>query len=152
MQKFSPENLLHVTSAEITAYTEAFKHLYLVGNLQKPVPHPYVVDQRLEFVLCNYESGDQGIRHWHRELTEYTFVIQGRLSYMDIVSEQVYDLESGDFFVIPAGQCMSLTIDRPTTALTIKVPSILDKVYCTQCSRVCKARLGNVQIEYQEVS
>ena len=59
------------------------QHLFLVGDLQKPTP-PVFRDARLELILCTYEAGDDGLFHWHEEVTEYEIILEGRVGYQHV--------------------------------------------------------------------
>ena len=118
------------------------QHLFLVGNLQRENPHPFVRDQRLELILCYYQPGDDGLPHWHREVTEYEIVLEGVSEALDVATGRTHWFGVGDLIVIPPGVCVQRLIRKPTRTLAIKIPSHAEKVHCAGCSRECPARLA----------
>lgn len=125
-------------------YVKAFaelQHVFLVGNLQKPCPHPFVRDERLEIIVCSYQPGDDGLRHWHRTITEYELVIEGEIGVFEIASGETHWFTAWDFIIIPAGACVQRIVRQATKTVTVKVPSAYDKVHCAQCLRECRWRV-----------
>jgi len=125
----------------------ALRHLFLVGNLQRPNPHPFVRDSRLEFILCFYNPGDDGLPHWHAEVTEYELVLEGELGIEDIASGETQWFGPGDFRILAPGACVRRIIRRPVRTAAIKVPSSPEKVLCSGCPRECAARLSPYEKE-----
>lgn len=118
------------------------QHLFLVGNLQRPNPHPFVRDSRLEFIVCFYKPGDDGLPHWHAEVTEYEFVLEGELGIEDIAGGETQWFGPGDLRILAPGACVRRIVRTPTRTVAIKVPSSPEKVLCAQCPRECAARLA----------
>src|SRR5438874_1134836 len=106
MERVLTSDINAIRAAEYAPFSEQLQHLFLVGNLQQPCPHPFVRDQRLEIILCHYESGDQGRFHWHPGVTEYEFVIEGAVTYQSAANGQKNRFETGDLSIIPAGICV----------------------------------------------
>lgn len=131
-------------------YVNAFpelKHVFLVGNLQKPCPHPFIRDERLELIVCSYLPGDDGLLHWHRNITEYELVIEGEIGVFEVESGETHWFTAWDLIVIPAGKCVQRIVRRATKTVTVKVPSSADKVHCAQCSRACWRRVESYREE-----
>jgi len=120
----------------------ALKHLFLVGNLQRQNPHPFVRDRRLELILCFYDPGDDGLPHWHAEVTEYELVLEGDIGHRDTVTGETYWFGPGDLRVLEPGACVQRIVRAPTRTVAIKVPSNAEKVHCGECPRECAARLA----------
>ncbi len=152
MEKNIDRKVIAIKRSEYIDFIGDLKHLFLVGDLQMPTPHPFVRDERLEFIYCNYQPGDTGIFHWHRTATEYEFVIVGNLSYLDVGTQQLHYFQTGDFIVIPPSICVYRKVHQPTTTLTVKVPSLAEKVYCAQCQRDCSSRIEPYQFDFPGVS
>lgn len=120
-------------------------HIYLVGNLQRAVPHPFFRDDRLEIVRATYPTQMIHQRHWHQTLTEYTFLLSGRVEILLIPQGHIYTAKAGDLVKISPTQCIQLTTLTPLETLTVKVPSQHDKILCAACSRPCSYRLTPYQ-------
>jgi hypothetical protein len=118
------------------------KHLFLVGNLQRPTPHPFVRDERLEFIVCLYEPGDDGEPHWHPGITEYEIVIEGRIGHYEAATGETRWCDPGDFNVVPAGVCVKRIVPVRSRTIAVKVPSSPACVVCEQCERDCRARIA----------
>jgi mannose-6-phosphate isomerase-like protein (cupin superfamily) len=118
------------------------QHLFLIGNLQRENPHPFVRDPRLELILCYYNSGDDGLPHWHREVTEYEIVIEGESGILEVATGRARWFGSGDLVVIPPGVCVKRLVRKTVRTLAIKIPSKAEKVHCAGCPRECSARLA----------
>jgi len=119
----------------------ALKHLFLVGDLQRENPHAFVQDSRLELILCYYNLGDDGLPHWHSEVTEYELVLEGEIGYVDTRTGETQWFGPGDLSIVPPAACVQRIVRKPARTLAIKVPSSAEKVHCAECRRECAARL-----------
>ena len=117
------------------------RHLFVVGDLKRPNPHPFVRDPRLELILCFYQPGDDGLPHWHREVTEYEVVIEGEVGHLDTATGETHWFGPGDVRVLPPGVCVQRLVRKRTRTVAIKVPSSAEKVHCAQCPRECARRV-----------
>ncbi len=117
------------------------KHLFVVGDLRRPNPHPFVRDDRLELILCFYDRGDDGIPHWHPHITEYELVLDGEVEYVEAESGAKICFTAGDLSVIPPGTCVARTVPQGARTVAVKVPSGDDKVVCERCPRECGGRI-----------
>lgn len=118
------------------------KHLFLAGDLHRPNPHSFFRDERIESIFCFYEPGDDGLPHWHRDVTEYETVLEGQIGYFEIASGQTIWFRPGDFIHIPAGACVQRIVRERARTMTVKVPSKDERVTCPACPRECKWRLS----------
>jgi mannose-6-phosphate isomerase-like protein (cupin superfamily) len=129
-----------IRAAEYAVDRSGELHTFLVGNLQRPSRTPFYRDSRLEWIMCRYEAGDHGEPHWHREVTEYSMVLSGRIGLRQAADGEIAWFEPGDLFMVPAGVCVKRLVEVPSSCLTIKVPSNPEKVRCGQCDRDCAWR------------
>jgi mannose-6-phosphate isomerase-like protein (cupin superfamily) len=120
---------------------EELKHVYLVGSLHRPVPHPFFSDERAEVVLCFYQRGDDGEFHWHPDVTEYEYMLEGRMGYFSVADGREEWFEPGDMIYVPAGACVRRLVPTRVRTLTVKLPSKDDKITCRRCDRVCAYRV-----------
>lgn len=118
------------------------KHLFLAGDLARPNPHPFFRDGRLEWIHCFYESGDDGVPHWHPEVTEYEVVIEGEIGYFEIATGETHWFREGDFSVIPAGACVKRIVREHARTIAVKIPSKPERVVCACCPRPCAWRIA----------
>ena len=139
MSSASP--LRSIRAASWEPYARKLKHVFLAGNLQRPVPHPFLRRTDLELVIATYAAGDDSLPHWHREIEEIDFVISGHLGYQDILRGTTEWFGPGDLINIDAGVCVRRLVPEATRTLTIKLPSADDKVHCRDCPRPCDSRL-----------
>jgi quercetin dioxygenase-like cupin family protein len=140
--------LVRISPESYEPMAAALKHVFLVGDLRKPSPHPFFRDDRFEFVLCVYEAGDDGRCHWHADVAEYNFILSGRLGCLEVATGETHWYGPGDFVHIPAGCCVKRLVPEPTRAVTIKVPSLPgDKIECRACDRQCAFRVEPFQQE-----
>jgi len=140
-----PANVQSIKVAAYSAQAEDLKHIYMVGSLRRPVPHPFFRDERAEVILCFYKKGDGGLFHWHPEVTEYEFVIEGRMGYHSVSDGREHWFEAGDMICIPAGICVRRLVPTRVRTLTVKVPSRDDKIHCRRCVRVCPCRVEKAE-------
>ena len=124
------------------AVREGMKHLFLVGDLRRDPPHPFVRDPRLEVILTRYGAGDDGEFHWHPEVTEYEMVLDGEIGTLDAASGETCWNTAGDLIVVPAGVCVRRLVRRSVRTLALKVPSDARKVHCDRCDRTCARRVA----------
>lgn len=142
MERQSPDTVGRIDYSEYAGVLSAIKHVYLVGNLQKTAPHPFVRDDRVEFVLCCYKAGDDGEYHWHRYVTEYEIVVEGEIGYFEAAISHTRWFQAGDVCIIPKGVCVKRLVRQPARTVTVKVPSKDDKVLCQVCPRECIWRIA----------
>jgi hypothetical protein len=121
----------------------ALKHVFLVGNLQRWSPHPFVRDPRLELILCFYDPGDDGLPHWHAEVTEYELVLEGEIGHRDTLTGETQWFGPGDLHVLAPGTCVQRIVRTPTRTVAVKVPSNAEKIHCVECPRECASRLAS---------
>jgi len=141
MERHVNGSMQRIDRAEYEPFA-AQQHLFLVGNLQRENPHPFVRDPRLELILCYYDAGDDGVPHWHREVTEYELILEGESGTLDAATGQTHWFAAGDLIVIPPGVCVQRLIRKPTRTVTVKIPSSAEKVHCAGCPRECSARVA----------
>lgn len=125
-------------------YADAFAadpHVFVVGDLRRPVAHPFWPDSRVELVLCGYAAGQDGDPHWHADVTEYELVLEGRIGYVASATGETKWLRPGDLSCVPAGTCVERLVPVASRTLAVKVPSRPgDKVLCRGCPRACDRR------------
>jgi mannose-6-phosphate isomerase-like protein (cupin superfamily) len=141
MEKTVSGNVVRIGREEYQDSLAGMRHLFLVGDLKRPTPAPFIRDQHLEMVYCEYQAGDVEAFHWHSVVTEYEFVIEGKLSIIEVDSSQEHILSTGDMFAIPPNACVCRAFLQPTRTMTIKVPSCSDKINCPLCERDCSFRM-----------
>jgi quercetin dioxygenase-like cupin family protein len=134
-------SVLRIARAEYEPFAD-LKHLFVVGDLQKPNPHPFVRDQRLELMLCYYQPGDDGLRHWHSEITEYEVVLEGEVGHFEVTTGETHWFGPGDVRVLPPGVCVERRVRTAARTVAIKVPSSAEKVHCAECPRDCASRVA----------
>ena len=123
------------------------EHLFLTGDLQQPNAHPFFRDTRLEWILCFYEAGDDGVAHWHPDVTEYEMVLEGEVGYFEPATGETNWFRPGDFSAIPAGVCVQRIVRERSRTVAIKVPSNAERVVCSGCTRDCASRVNSYRQE-----
>lgn len=121
-------------------HARTLKHVFLVGNLQRPVPHPFLRRSDVEVIFCEYEAGDNGLPHWHAEVDEIELVVAGKVGYRDIASGESHWFETGDLLSVPRGVCVERIVSEPSRTVAIKLPSLAEKIHCRSCDRICAHR------------
>jgi len=129
-----------IRAGEYAAHFAQARHLFLAGDLRLPNPHPFFRDPRVEIIACKYDAGDGGRYHWHALVTEYEFVLEGSVSYMEAATGALHRYEAGDLTLIPAGVCVRRIVDQPCRTLALKIPSSAEKIHCRECRRKCPSR------------
>jgi len=139
------DHIESIRSDAYRPYAEEKKHVFVVGNLQRPVLHPFFRDERAEIILCFYQKGDDGQFHWHPEVTEYEYIIEGRIGYFSVAEGREHWFEAGDVVCVPARACVRRLVPTRVRALTVKLPSKNDKISCRSCDRICAYRVEPYQ-------
>jgi mannose-6-phosphate isomerase-like protein (cupin superfamily) len=145
MERPVSSGVASIEAAEYQPYFDRMQHLFLVGDLQLPCPHPFFRDARVEVIACQYAAGGHGRFHWHPAITEYEMVLEGQVSYVDAATGQARIYRAGDFATVPAGVCVKRLIDEPCRTLAIKVPSGNEKIHCRECARECEQRVESFE-------
>ena len=83
-------------------------------------------------MLCFYRPGDDGLRHWHREVTEYEVVLEGEVGYFDVATGETYWFGPGDVRILPPACASSGASVQAARTVAIKVPSSAEKVHCAR--------------------
>jgi quercetin dioxygenase-like cupin family protein len=136
------DRVVRIDGSEYVGALPALKHVFLVGDLQKPTPHPFIRDDRVEMIVVGYEAGDDGEPHWHADVTEYELVVEGEIGYFEIATGETHWFAPGDMVAIPARACVRRRVRRPARGVTVKVPSHAEKIHCDRCARVCAERVA----------
>jgi hypothetical protein len=118
------------------------KHVFLAGDLKRPNRNPFIRETRLEWIFCFYDAGDNGVPHWHREVTEYESVLEGEIGYFEAATGDTTWLRGGDFTTVPAGVCVKRIVRESARTVAAKVPSLSERVVCADCPRACSARIA----------
>ncbi len=140
MEIGTDKGIIRIAAGEYAPFQE-LQHLFLVGDLKRPNPHPFVRDKRIELILCFYQAGDGGEFHWHGEVTEYEVVLEGRIAYIEAANGATLWFGPGDCSVIPPGLCVKRVVQERSRTVAIKVPSSAEKVHCRSCRRQCISRI-----------
>jgi mannose-6-phosphate isomerase-like protein (cupin superfamily) len=141
MERLAGSGLEKIAAGEYGPHFAGLQHVFLVGNLQLPCPHPFFRDPRLEIIACRYEPGDHGAWHWHPDVTEYEYVLEGSMVYQDAFTGEVQCFRTGDLRTVPAGVCVRRSVEEPCRTLAVKVPSSDRKIHCCDCTRTCTQRV-----------
>ncbi|MBU1858266.1 MAG: cupin domain-containing protein [Verrucomicrobia bacterium] len=142
-----PDHVQTILRGNYLPYAAEKKHIYLIGNLQRPVPYAYFPDRRVEMVLCFYKRGDDGELHWHPNVTEFEYIIEGCMRYYSVCEGAEKLLQAGDIICIPAGVCVRRRVSVCVRTLTVKVPSEDTKIICRCCSRICADRVEEESVK-----
>jgi len=141
MERRLTGGVVRIRHAEYVNAIPELKHVFLVGDLQRPTPHPFIRDDRVELVVVGYDAGDDGTYHWHRDVTEYEIVVEGEIGYFEVATGETHWFSAGDLFAIPAGACVKRLVRRTARGVTVKLPSSAGKVHCGECPRECTWRV-----------
>ena len=125
-------------------------HVFLVGDLKKTSDHPFVRDDRFEFIICSYKSGDHGKLHWHLKVDEFEIVTEGRIGYFFVETGRTEWYSAGDFSYIPAGCCVKRIVNESARTIAVKIPSNAGKVDCIKCDRECTERIEAYHLDDSE--
>ncbi len=138
---FLMSNITKIEHATYRMSIKDEKHVFLVGDLKRETNYPFIRDSRLELIVCEYASYDDGLPHWHPHLDEYEIVTQGCIGYTDVKSGETTWFNKGDLSYIPRGVCVQRIVRIPSRTIALKVPSGQEKKHCRQCVRDCSFRL-----------
>jgi quercetin dioxygenase-like cupin family protein len=104
MERRLTGGVARIGHAEYADALPELKHVFLVGDLRRPTPHPFIRDKRVELVIVGYEAGDEGRYHWHPDVTEYELVVEGEIGYFEVATGETHWFPAGDLVAIPAGR------------------------------------------------
>jgi mannose-6-phosphate isomerase-like protein (cupin superfamily) len=141
MERVAGSSVVAIGSEEYEPAFDQMQHVFLAGDLKKPCPNPFFRDARLEVIACKYKAGDDGRFHWHSAITEYEYVLEGSVTYVEAATGEARRFHAGDFATVPAGVCVRRLIDEACRTLAVKVPSGDEKVHCRECDRECERRV-----------
>lgn len=113
---------------EITKALETTTRQYLVGNLQLPQLIQHIQDPDIEIGISSYlTAAAEEAPHWHPIQKEYQYVLTGRTVYTNVVTDETFEYQAGDFYAIYPEICYHQVCDKGTQILFIKFPAINDK-------------------------
>lgn len=101
---------------------------YLAGTLQRPQELEHVQDSDIEVGVAAYHEAAADIPHFHPVVSEYQYIISGRCHLLDVDTDEVHKLETGDFYAIPAGKTHVQKCSSGTNIIFFKHPAVDDKV------------------------
>src|SRR5262245_9255425 len=105
MERIPTNGLTAIYSGEYETHFDSAQRLFLAGDLKLPNPHPFFRDRRIEIIACRYKAGDDGFFHWHTNVTEYEYVVEGSMAYEEAATGDVRCFSAGDLRLVPAGVC-----------------------------------------------
>lgn len=100
---------------------------YLAGDLKRMQKITAIFDSAVEAGISKYAHDKADAAHYHAVCTEYQYVLEGRSKYLDVDTNEVVEVEAGDFFVIHSKTKYYQKSAAGTKILFIKVPGGNDK-------------------------
>ena len=103
---------------------------YFIGHFMAEEGYPDLRSDEIEIAVMKLPEADPGPAHFHREMTEITIVLSGRLTLIFDEKEKV-EVGEGEFFVVYPGTVLQNPANEPgTKVVVIKYPSVpQDKYY-----------------------
>ncbi|SHG91339.1 cupin domain-containing protein [Ornithinibacillus halophilus] len=117
-----------ITSKEISESLEGTNRQYLVGNLKKPQLLKHIFDENIEVGISHYKTFTADEPHFHSTVTEYQYVINGSSKIKNLLTNEIIDLEAGDFYIVNTKTPYAQKSMPDTKILFFKHPGINDKV------------------------
>ncbi len=102
---------------------------YLAGDLKRTQTLAEIFDSAVEAGISKYAHYTADGAHYHAICTEYQYVLEGKAKYLDVDSNEVVEVEAGDFYVIRPKTKYFQKSAAGTKILFIKAPGGNDK--CT---------------------
>jgi len=102
--------------------------VYLCGDLKSPQSDlQWIDDKQLEIGISYYNQFSADKPHFHKNATEYNYVLKGTTKLFIIDENQEYTFDSGSLFVIPPNLKYATKHVEDTQILFIKAPGGNDK-------------------------
>ena len=141
MERNAQSGVNSIRAAEHGPFAGELQHIFLAGDLSRPCPHPFFRDARLEILVCDYEPGDHGCFHWRAGITEYEFVLEGSIAYLEAATGERPTFRVGDLLMVPRETCVRRLVEEPCRTLAIELPSGGGRIQCQRCPRECQHRV-----------
>ncbi|QTC40423.1 cupin domain-containing protein [Bacillus sp. V3] len=116
-----------ISSSAISKALETAFRQYLVGDLKQPQELGHIYDEDIEVGISFYKEFTADKPHFHTDVTEYQYMIQGSTRVKNLETDEVIKLEEGDFYVIKAGTPYAQKSMPNTKILFFKYPGMNDK-------------------------
>lgn len=117
-----------ISQKDIICSLEDSNRQYLVGNLKNPQELKHIHDKDLEVGYSKYSEYTTLTSHYHTSCKEYQYVLNGKTKYLDLDTDEEFEICKGDFFVIyPKTKYFQKVLPK-TEILFIKYPAGNDKV------------------------
>lgn len=100
---------------------------YLVGNLKGIQALQHIHDDNIEVGISLYKEFKADIPHIHSEVTEYQFILDGYSEIKNLITNEVIQLNEGDFYIVYKGTPYAQKSSENTKIIFFKYPGINDK-------------------------
>lgn len=104
------------------------KRQYLVGELSLPQELNYLHDENVEAGITEYKEYTIEEPHYHKNTTEYIYVLEGESKYINVETQKETIVKKGDFFLIRSGITYAQKSKAGLKLVFFKYPSGNDKV------------------------
>ena len=101
---------------------------YLVGNLKEPQILEHINDDEVEIGISYYKEFTTDKPHKHSEVTEYQIILQGKSSIKNLITNEIIELNEGDFYIVHKNTPYAQKSAKNTKILFFKHPGMNDKI------------------------
>lgn len=117
-----------VSSVDIRDALNKMHRQYLTGKLNLPQIIKQVIDENIEVGISAYKEYAHELPHYHDEVSEYQYMLDGMTEYLDLDTKEVHRFVKGDFYVIRPFTKYAQRIKQGTEILFFKYPGKNDKI------------------------
>lgn len=122
------EDIQKISKDKIEVALKESDRQYLVGDLQIPQILEHINDNEVEVGISHYKKFTSDKPHKHTEVTEYQMVLKGKSSIKSLLTNEVMELNEGDFYVVPKNTPYAQKSIEDTKILFFKHPGKNDKI------------------------
>lgn len=118
-----------IRETEISQALQKQYRQYLCGRLEKPQPYLEHIEDDIEVGISWYQSFKADQPHIHPICVERTYVLEGCIRFRLLDgSGKTFELQQGDFFILPPNTPYVTKNTAGTKVLFIKSPGTNDKL------------------------
>src|SRR5690625_2201486 len=97
------KNISVIKAEEIDEVLRKSDREYLVGNLSRPQNLQHIFDKDVEIGISDYEELNLDQPHFHPCISEYQYILKGKVIVFDLENMKSFELIEGDFYAVPKG-------------------------------------------------
>jgi len=122
------EDIQKISKEKIEEALRLSDRQYFVGDLKIPQILEHIYNTEVEVGISHYKEFTSDKPHKHTAVTEYQMVLNGKSSIKNLSTNEIIELNEGDFYVVHKNTPYAQKSIENTKILFFKHPGMNDKI------------------------